>query len=362
MEKKPIKVGLWGIGRAGHNMHCSELDQFNDLFTIVAACDIDPDRVRILQEKYHCAGYTDGKQFLENPDVELVSIAVRSTEHVDYALKALKAGKIVFLEKPFALTPKGMEKLEEALKRYPGKLYFRHNRRFEAAFNHIRDIIDSGILGEVFEIKLRRHNYQSREDWQTLLDCGGGQINNWGPHLIDHSLRLLESPLESLWSDLKHVSSKGDADDHIKIIFRGKNGRVIDLEISNCILLPSDVYSVYGTRGTLVSHDESTLHMKYLDPAMELPKTHSSPGTPRWDSGYGDADTWPWIEKTIPVHPANGYKMTEIYKYLYAAIREGVPFPVKPEEAFAVIKTTAEIKTQNPQFRIQEDLFEGNEE
>ena len=98
--------------------------------------------------------------------------------------------------------------------------------------------------------------------------------------------------------------------------------------------------------------------MKYLDPAMELPKTHSSPGTPRWDSGYGDADKWPWIEKTIPVHPANGYKMTEIYKYLYAAIREGVPFPVKPEEAFAVIKTTAEIKKQNPQFRIQEDLFE----
>ena len=88
------------------------------------------------------------------------------------------------------------------------------------------------------------------------------------------------------------------------------------------------------------------------------PETHSSPGTPRWDSGYGDAVKWPWIEKTIPVHPANGYKMTEIYKYLYAAIREGVPFPVKPEEAFAVIKTTAEIKKQNPQFRIQEDLFE----
>ena len=79
MEKKPIKVGLWGIGRAGHNMHCSELDQFSDLFTIVAACDIDPSRVKVLEDKYHCAGYTDGKQFLADPEIELVSIAVRST-------------------------------------------------------------------------------------------------------------------------------------------------------------------------------------------------------------------------------------------------------------------------------------------
>ena len=53
MEKKPIKVGLWGIGRAGHNMHCSELDQFSDLFTIVAACDIDPSRVKVLEDNWN---------------------------------------------------------------------------------------------------------------------------------------------------------------------------------------------------------------------------------------------------------------------------------------------------------------------
>ena len=288
----------------------------------------------------------------------MVSIAVRSTEHVDYALRALKAGKIVFLEKPFALSLDGLKLLERAVKDYPGKLYFRHNRRFEAAFNHIREIIATGILGDIFEIKLRRHNYQSREDWQTLLNCGGGQINNWGPHLIDHSLLLLESPVESIWSDFKHVSSKGDAEDHIKIVFRGRNGRVVDLEISNCVLIPGDVYSVFGTRGTLVSHDESELHLKYLDPEMELPKTHSSPGTPPWDGGYGNADSWPWIEKTIGVAPANGYKMTEIYRYLYDAIRNGVPFPVKPEEAFAVVRATAEIKRQNPQFPIEPDRFE----
>ncbi|HBJ96897.1 MAG TPA: hypothetical protein DDZ11_10990 [Lentisphaeria bacterium] len=124
------------------------------------------------------------------------------------------------------------------------------------------------------------------------------------------------------------------------------------------MLIPGDVYSIFGTRGTLVSHDESELHMKYLDPEKELPKTHSSAGTPPWDGGYGDAGSWPWIEKTIKVAPANGYKMTEIYRYLYDAIRNGVPFPVKPEEAFAVVRATAEIKRQNPQFPIEPDRFE----
>ena len=111
----PIKVGLWGIGRAGHNMHCSEMDQYPDRFQIVAACDIDESRVQNLVERYRCAGYTDGAAFLKDPNVEMVSIAVRSTEHVDYALRALKAGKIVFLEKPFALSLDGLKLLERAV-------------------------------------------------------------------------------------------------------------------------------------------------------------------------------------------------------------------------------------------------------
>ena len=357
MEKKKIKIGLCGIGRAGHNMHCSELDKFNELFQIVACCDIESDRVENLKKRYHCSGYTDYEDFIRDPEMELVSIAVRSTEHVDFALKALQVGKMVFLEKPFALSLEGLALLEKAVHDHPGKLYFRHNRRFEAAFNHIRDIMKEGILGDIFEIKLRRHNFQNRDDWQTLLACGGGQTNNWGPHLIDHSLRLLESPVASIWSDLKHVSSQGDAEDHIKVIFKGENGRIIDLEISNCIQIPSNVYEIYGTRGTLISKDEKTLQMKYLDPAFQIPEGHSSPGTPEWEYTYGPAAKWPWIEKTIPVAPSNGFQMSDNYKYLYAAIREGVPYPVMPEEAFAVIRATAEIKKQNPQFKAETDLF-----
>ena len=198
-KKNPIRIGIWGLGRAGWSMHCGELEKFKDEFEIVAGCDLEQDRIDDFVKRYPKAkGYTDGKKFLADKNIEMVAVAVRSPQHVDYAIRALAAGKMVFQEKPIAISVKGLKKLEQAAKKYPGKLFFRHNRRFEACFNQVRDIIRSGILGEVYEIKLCRHSYQFRDDWQTLVECGGGQLNNWGPHLIDQGLRFLESPLASV--------------------------------------------------------------------------------------------------------------------------------------------------------------------
>ena len=361
-NKKRIKVGIWGLGRAGNNMHTYDISRFPDEFEIVAGCDLVKERVEVLQSKFPKAkGYTDGKRFLADPNVEMVSIAVRSAQHVDYCLRALKAGKIVFLEKPIAISMKGLKKLQDAVKKYPGKLYFRHNRRFEPCFNHVREIIRSGILGEVYEIKLRRHGYEFRADWQTLQKCGGGQLNNWGPHIIDHALRLLDSPVESIWSDLKKVAALGDAEDHLKVIFRGKNGRIIDLEISGGVAINSPIYSVYGTRGTLVSQDGNDIQLKYLRPKMKMPNTPAHEENPPLSGGFGGTIQPQWIRETIMADPdpasEHGLENHDIYHYLYQSIREGKPYPIKPEEAFEVVKTTCLIKEQNPAFKGIEDEF-----
>ena len=66
-------------------------------------------------------------------------------------------------------------------RRLKRKLHVRHNRRFEGLHAY-QEIIKSGILGDVFEIKLRRNNYQRRDDWQTLMKYGGGQLLIWVPY------------------------------------------------------------------------------------------------------------------------------------------------------------------------------------
>lgn len=358
-EKNPIRLGIWGLGRAGWSMHCChELEKYADEFDLVAGCDLEQDRLEMFRKKYPRARtYTDGKKFLADPNIELVSIAVRSPQHADYAVRALKAGKMVFLEKPIALSAVGLKKLEQAVKKYPGKLFFRHNRRFEACFNHVLDIMHSGLLGDVYEIKLCRHSYEFRNDWQTLADCGGGQLNNWGPHLIDHGLRFLESPLASVWSDLKTIAARGDAEDHLKIILKGQNGRIVDIEISGGVALPSPVYTIYGVRGSLVSEDELDIKLKYLDPKMKMPVGKAHPETPPVNASFGGAVTPKWIRKTIMTEPANGLDLDDIYHVLYLAIRDGKPYPIKPEEAFEVVRVAETVKKQNPAYRIKEDEF-----
>lgn len=339
-----IKVGIIGIGRAGWGMHCDEIGKYPELFEIVAACDIEQERVDMMIKKYACAGYGDIDTFLADPNIELVSVATRSPEHTSHCLKALAAGKYVFCEKPIALTYADACRLRDADKQYPGKLFFRHNRRFEPAFQHIREIIASGIIGDVYEIKLCRHGYQRRADWQTIIGCGGGQLNNWGPHLIDHALRFIQSPVKQVWSTLKKIAAAGDAEDHLKIIIQGESGIIVDVEISGGVALPSPVYAVYGTRGSLICEDEQDIKMKYLDPAQTLSPIQAEEKSPSLTASFGNAEKLQWRRQTIMVEPAAKCDTWHIWKHLHDAIRNNIPFPIKTDEAVEVVRVTEIVK------------------
>lgn len=350
----PIRLGIIGLGRAGGfnpegwQMFVGELESRKKKFRIVAACDVIKERRDRMAERYGCKTYHKAEKLVADPDVELVGIATRSLNHVKHACMALEAGKTVFLEKPIAVSYKEALTLKAASRKARGKLYFRHNRRFEPAFQHIREIMASGILGEVYEIKLRRNGYQRRGDWQTLMEFGGGQLLNWGPHIIDHGLRFLESPVADVWGDLKCVAALGDAEDHLKIILRGKNGRVVDLEISGGSAMSEPVYVVSGTRGGLKSDDEATIDLKYIDPKQALSRQRAKRGTPGTRGGSLVEQKLRWIEKSIPVNPRLKCRMDGIWDYLYDSIRKGKPFPIKMEEALQVMWVISEVRKGTP--------------
>lgn len=335
---EPIKMGIVGLGRAGWGMHCPELAGRGDTFEVVAACDVIPSRLERIAEHTGCRTYEDIADLIADPEVELVDIATRSCDHCAHAKMALAAGKDVLLEKPMTVSLAEAEALREASARSAGTLYIRHNRRFDPDFLHVREIIASGVLGDVYEIRLARHGYQRRDDWQTLKEFGGGQLLNWGPHIIDHALRFLESPVVDQYSDLKCVAAAGDAEDHLKIVLRGENGRLVDLEISGGVALGSPTYRVFGTKGSLMlTGDEITL--RYLDPAQELAPRTANPGTP--GETFGAPENLQWIDETLPVRSGTNHV---IWDHLYAAIREGVPYPISLDEAIDVMRAVSTAK------------------
>lgn len=344
-EKKPIALGIVGIGRAGWGMHCPELEGKEDRFRIAAACDILEKRRDQMAQKYGCKTYREIGELIADPEVEMVDIATRSCDHFLHASLALNVGKDVFLEKPMCLTYAEAARLLELSSTSVGNLYVRHNRRYEPGFQHIREIIASGILGEVYEIKLRRVGFQRRDDWQTLMEFGGGQLLNWGPHIIDHALRFLESPVKSIWSDLKCVAAAGDAEDHLKIILTGTNGRLVDIEISGGAAITEPEYLVWGTRGALKSSGNE-IQLKYIEPDQVLKERRANPDTP--GETFGSPEQLEWIEETIPVSPADPVNMTSIWGELYATVREGHPFRIKLEEAVEVMRVVSEVKANTP--------------
>jgi len=286
--------------------------------------------------------------------VELVAIACRSPEHVPYALEALKAGKYVVLDKPIALNYADARRLLAASRRHPGKLYCRQNRRFEPEFTHLQEIIDSGVLGSIYMIRHSIFSYQRRNDWQAILRWGGGQLNNWGPHLLDHAVQLMGARITHVEGVLRKITAVGDAEDFFKVLLTGANGRILDVEFSGGAALSSNIYEVHGDKGSLILDAGMTFHLKYLDPAFPLPPIKAISGTPElaafgWKH-YMNPETLHWLTKDFPVAPHNDDTIMTIYRHVYDAIRKAIPYRVKVEDSVEVVRITELLRKQNPKF------------
>ena len=349
-----IGLGVWGLGRMGF-VHCKHFSNEADMYELVAGCDTERPKVAKLVREYQCAGYSKSEEFLADPEVELVLIATRSLWHVAHALQALAAGKHVLLEKPIAMNSDDIRKLREADKNYPGKLFFLHNHRFEPAIQHILRIIRTGVLGDIEQVKMCRHHpYRRRADWQAILRHGGGQLNNWGSHIIDHALQFIGAPVKDVWSNLKGINTIGDAENHVKVIIAGENGIVVDLEISDVVALPGAFCTVYGNRGALICPDEKQIRLRYIDPGFDFQDIAASSDSPPLTGGHGAEEEIPWCEETVTVEPALNmwdYVEVTIARHLYRALREGVPFPIANADALEVVRVIGLVKEQNSQFK-----------
>ncbi len=289
-------------------------------------------------------------------DLELVIIATRSLDHARHAEQALAAGKTVLLEKPIGVTASDYRTLQSLVKNYPDRLFFGHNHRFEPAFMNAQAIVRQGLLGNLHVIKLCKHHpFMRRNDWQMRLDCGGGQLSVWGPHLLDQSLQLLGAPVREVRSDLRRILTPGDADDHVQITLVGENDVVAAMEISNAVALPGPYCTLYGDRGALsYEQDQKTIRLKYLDPQFRWPEAAAQAATPARSQGMFAERELPWIEELRPVEPATSLwdqVEIEMARHLFNALRNNIPFPVTSADALEVVRITEIVKKQNPQFQ-----------
>ncbi len=349
---KIIKMAFLGIGRIGWPMADCEVRQYADKIQIVAACDLLADRPAKMADAFPgCKEYTDYAEMLKQEDIDVVYIATRSNDHFAHAMMALEAGKHVVLEKPATVSyDEAVRLFAHANKEGTPRLFVHQQRRFEEAFCKVQEIVNSGLLGKVFEINIEQNGFQHRDDWQTISEFGGGQLLNWGPHMIDQSLQLIGTPTVDIQSYLFQVTAGGDCEDHLRIRFIGDNNRVVNTCISGATALQEGrKYEVYGSRGA-ATFTGNKLTLRYINPEQVIPPIVSSPATP--GASFGASGTFEselkldWITEEIDVD-VEGTKLSTYWAYLYDSLVEGKPFPITDNDILAIMRTISTVKAQN---------------
>ena len=334
-----LKVGIVGVGRIGGN-HAEEIGGMPDKFELVACADHDPERLvkDVPEQLKNVAKYPSLEEMLKHPGLDMVTIAVRHPDHVPMAIQILEAGKIAVVEKPVATSVAEMEHLLAVAKKHPHKLFLRHNRRFEAPFIKVRELMNSGLIGEVQYIKLYRSvGFCRRNDWMTMTEFYGGLLSNWGPHLIDQALQLLDSPVVDLWADVRRVVSIGDGDDLFKILLKAKNGRLADIEVTGANTMPGREMEIIGSRGPIV-YSDGKIKARYIDPSVELKDLKPHPENP--PKKYGNFDETLYFVDAEYESPK--ISQTVLWTYLYDEVTKGIPSPIKLEEGLETVRVTEE--------------------
>jgi len=339
-RKKPIKVGIVGLGRSGYNIHVRRLRD-DERYRITAVTDLIPERREEVGEELGCEVYPDHKALLRDADADVVVVATYSDTHPSVTKDVLRSGRHAICEKPIADSVQAARSMVETAKKARKKLLVHHNYRFAPDVRHILDVIATKRIGEVFEIRMRALGFSRRNDWQTMAKHDGGVLNNTCPHFIDAGLQFLGAPVKDIFCDLKLISDVGDVEDHVKVLLKAENGRVYDMEVSTSCKFSEPKWTVLGTNGTLVS-DGKTSKIEWFDP-KKLGKLEVVE-TPHPDRQYGNDDVIPWQSEEVPsVGPSIG----DFYDNVWAVLRERRKMIVTPEQALEVVRVTQACKRKS---------------
>lgn len=144
-----IRIGVIGYGYWGPNLvrNCFEAAEAQ----VVCVSDLRPDRLAQLLTRYPSVRTThDCRELIEDPSIDAIAIATPVSTHYDLALRALQAGKHVLVEKPLASDTDQVQHLIEIAQRRNRVLMVDHTFVYTGAVRKIRELVESGNLGEIY--------------------------------------------------------------------------------------------------------------------------------------------------------------------------------------------------------------------
>lgn len=186
---KEMKIGVIGVG--GRGVIAQSAHQPEKGYRLVAGVDVNDEHLANFKKFVGDDVFLskDYKKLLAIKDIDAVFVTSPDFLHEEHALAALRAGKAVYLEKPMAITIEGCDKLLQTAYKTGSKLYLGHNMRHFPVILKMKEIINSGAIGEV-QAGWCRHfiNYGGDayfRDWHSEQVNTTGLLLQKGAHDID---------------------------------------------------------------------------------------------------------------------------------------------------------------------------------
>lgn len=144
-----IGTGFWG---KNHARVYKELELTN----LIAICDTNADRAKLIADQYGVKAYTDSTLMLKNPEIQAISVCTWSTMLAQEALKGLNAEKHVLVEKPMATTTEQAQTLLKTAKANDLHITVGFLMRFIPGLQQIRDAVATKKIGELVSATAKR--------------------------------------------------------------------------------------------------------------------------------------------------------------------------------------------------------------
>src|SRR5664279_2020263 len=179
-----MRVGIVGCGLIGKKRADSLCDA-----RLVACADPNLERATAIASRVNAHATTSWREVCESPDVDIVVIATPHDSLAEITMAAIKAGKHVLVEKPAARSAAELEPVVAEAERRNAFVRVGFNHRYHRAFRKARELVDSGVLGELMFLRARyghggRLGYE--KEWRAdAALSGGGELIDQGVHLID---------------------------------------------------------------------------------------------------------------------------------------------------------------------------------
>lgn len=276
---EPVKIGIVGVGGMGGS-HATSMHEIQEV-ELTAVADVSPEVANRVAESTGAKAFTSYEEMIRKGGIEAVLIATPHFFHPPMAEYAARHGVHVLSEKPVAVTVAAADKMIKTCKDKGVKLGVMFQQRTDPARRKIREMVQSGVLGELHRVAMtvpwyRPQAYYDSGAWRgTWKGEGGGVLMNQAPHNLDQFVWLGGMP-QSVQALALTRHHKIEVDNTALAIFDYGNGKVGWLYVSTAELSIGERVELAGEKGALVLDNGKLRHYELEQSMTEHLPTEAS--------------------------------------------------------------------------------------